>query len=125
HRGALGARRLLVHAHAHVVGIEDRHGRKWASLLHEAEDLAVKAQSGFEVGHVDADVDLGPCGRLGVFVLHDAAFQPERRSSRAYEASIPCSMPVANMALRVSALGSDMRMVISVPVPSASKVVTT
>src|SRR5687767_10602704 len=34
-------------------------------------------------------------------------------------------MPVASMALRASALGSDMRIVMSVPMPSATKVVMT
>src|SRR5262249_35433326 len=114
-------RGLLMHADAHVVGVEDRHGRKRASCFRKAEDLAVEAESRFEIGHVDADVYARPCRRRA---LHEASFQPERCSRRTYEASIPCSMPVDSMALRVSALGSDMRMVISVPAPSATNVVT-
>src|SRR5882762_9731084 len=42
-RGALAARLLGVHAHAHVVGVEYGHGRKRASRFHEAEDVAVEA----------------------------------------------------------------------------------
>ena len=57
-------------------------------------------------------------------MLPPAACRQSMFSSRAKLISIPCSIPVASIAARVAASGRVMRMVINVPPPSASKVVS-
>ncbi len=58
-RRAFAARWLVVHADAHVVGVQDGHRGKRSDGLDEAEDFRVEAQTGVEIRYIDADVHAG------------------------------------------------------------------